>query len=677
MKNMQKRITRTGACILAALSLGLVGCGGKGAPSDVPPSRSGLNVGWNGADYRVKSNVDNFHVDGKIHNYTQTDTEGYLLRDGESEYSVVYSETAEERVNTAVKDFRTFFMEATGYYLPAIYSEDAAYTSTAKYIVFGENNISESAGVIPDYNVLGMQGFNIKTVGQSVFVLGYTSEGTQFGAYELLSQLFHYDFFGVDTYTIDTGITTVKLKNYDVTDVPDIELRATNYQFLMSDKVTAQRLRLTNFGDMCIPVGGQTVHNSFKYIDPDVHKDKLSVWFSKDCQNLCYTARGNAEELAAMQKIVTDTIKERFIEVPDRNVITMTHQDTQNLCTCSACKTLADHYGGSQAASVIIFLNKVCEDIDAWFETPEGAPYKRDYQVWFFAYHATNQPPVRKNAAGEYEPIDENVLMNDHLCAYFAETNADYTKSFYDEESVNVAYAENLKGWAILSKRLPFWMYSTNFSYFLTPYNTFNTTQETYKYAIENKVYYIYDQGQSNQSGSATGWSWLKIYLYSKLTWNVDQDMSELIDRFMKGFYGPGAENMRKLFNEYRSFATYQTEALGYTGSRSIFYNALNAALWPKQLVTSWVKYATQAIDDIEPLKSENYSQYQIYLKNISTERIAYNYLLLKLYQALMTPDDVATAKAQFYADQNLANIYRESERGGTITALMQNWGII
>lgn len=677
MSSFRKAIKTAGVCLLtAAMLAGTAGCK-KGGGTDSQEENSGTQFGWSGGNYTVNRNVSDFHVDGKIHDWTAADTDAYLVKDGISQYSVVCSANAEERVNTAVKDFRTFFMEATGCYLPLVYAEQVSFAQNSRFIVFGSNAVSESAGVTPDYNVLGMQGFNIRTVGSSVFVTGCTAEGTQFGAYGLLSELFGFDYYGVDTYTIDTNVTDVKLKNYAVTDVPDIELRATNYQFLMTDKVTAQRLRLTNFGDLCIPVGGSTVHNSFNYISPVTYKDKADVWFSPDKTNLCYTARGNADELAAMQKIVTDTIKESFIAYPDRNLITMTHQDTQTLCTCDSCTALAERYGGSQAASVIIFLNKVCADLDAWFETEEGAPYKRDYQVWFFAYHATNLPPVRKTAAGEYEPIDGEVVMNDHLCAYFAETNADYTKSFYDTDSVNVTYAENLKGWAALSKKLPFWMYSTNFSYFLTPYNTFNTMQETYKFAIENKVSYIYDQGQSNQTGSATGWSWLKIYLYSKLTWNVDQNIEDLIGAFMNGFYGPGAESMKQLFYEYKNFATYQTEKLGYTGARSIFYNALNTELWPKQLLTRWTGYATQAISDLETLKKENYSQYQVYLKNISTERIAYNYLLLKLYQALMTPEDVAEAKAQFYEDQNLANIYRESERGGTVTALMQSWGII
>lgn len=623
-------------------------------------------------------NITDFSVDGTTHRYKVGKTDDYLVKDGSSSYKIVVQANAPERIQTAAKDFASFFLEATGVFLPTLYSDDLQYTKDSEYIVIGENRVSEAAGLETDYNVLGLQGFVIRTIGKSVFACGATAEGSQFATYELLTQLFDFDYFGVDTYYIQNNADNVSLMNYDIVDVPDIELRATNYQFLMSDKTTAQRLRLTNFGDLCIPVGGKNVHNSFEYINPNDYPEKKDLWFSTDMTNLCYTARGNAAELEQMQNIVTEKIKESFIENPDKLIITMTHEDTQTLCECPSCNAMKEHYNGSQAASVLIFLNKVCENIEAWFQTEEGKPYERDFQLWFFAYHATNQPPTYYDeAAKEYKPIDDAVIMNPHLVAYFAETNGDYTRSFYDEDSVNAPYANNLKGWTALSEKLAFWMYSTNFSYFLTPYNIFNTTQETYKFAIEHNVDFIYDQGQSNQTGSATGWSWLKIYLYSKLTWNVNQDINLLIQRFMEHYFGPASEIMQDLFYEYKVFATFQRDVLGYTGSRSIFYDVLKTDLWPKQVLLDWQSRMTLALERAETIKFDDYAKYTVYVKNISTERIAINYLLLKLYQATMTAEDVENAKSQFYHDQNLANIGRESERGGTVTALMQNWGII
>lgn len=623
------------------------------------------------------NHVSDFSVEGTVHIYNVSDTGKFISQNGISEYSVVISKNADERIIKAAKDFSNFYLEATGIYLPTIYSEEIAYSETSKYIVIGNNGIAKLANVKVDALVLGAQGFHIKTVDNSVFVLGNGSEGAQFGTYELLTQLFNFDVFAADCYRIDRDVKEVPLKNYDITDVPDIGIRMTNYMFLMGDDVTAQRLRLTNFGDMVIPVGGINVHNSSKYIPKEQHADKTD-WFSTDGKNLCYTAHGNAEQMAEMQEIVADVMIEHFKSDPTKVLITMTHEDTQTLCACPACTKLMNEYNGSQAASVVMFLNGVCEMVEDYFTTDEGKPYARDFYVLFFAYHATNKPPVVfDEAKQEYVPVDDKVICNEHLIPYFAETNGDYTKDFYDKDSVNAVYAENLKGWAALSKKIYFWMYSTNFSYFLTPYNTFDTTQATYKYAVENNVDFIYDQGQSNQTGSATGWSWLKIYLYSKLTWNVDQDINELIDRFMEGYFGPGGDIMKEVFYEWKAYANYQSDVLGYCGSRSIFYDALDSKLWNRQLLQSWTEKISLALAETESLKNIDNIRYNMFVKNIATERIAYNYLLLTLFQPTMTESDVAIAKQQFYHDQLLANIGRVSERTGMVTDLLKEWGII
>ena len=315
--------------------------------------------------------------------------------------------------------------------------------------------------------------------------------------------------------------------------------------------------------------------------------------------------------------------------------------------------------------------------VEDYFASEEGKQYDRDFRVLFFAYHAANKPPVNYDEEQQvYVPVDESVICNEHLIPYFAETNGDYTTDYYDTESVNAAYAENLKGWAVLSQEVYFWMYSTNFSYYLIPYNSFDATQATYKFAIENKVDFIYDQAQSNQTGSATGWSWLKIYLYSKLTWNVDQNMDDLIDQYMGGAFGPAADTVKEVFYSWKYYANYQSNVLGYSGSRSIFYEALDSNLWNRQLLQSWTSKLTQAMEEVAYLEDIDETRYNIYVKNISTERIAYNYLLLSLFQSEMTEEEIALAKEQLYHDQLLANIGLQGERSGTVADLMVELGI-
>lgn len=637
-------------------------------------------------------NVSDFAVAGTTHIYNVTDTDDDIVRAGSSAYKIVISKDASPRIVTAAKDFTNFFLEATSVYLQTEYAEDVVYDQNSQFIVIGQNAVTEAAKLKAEFSVLGEQGFHIKTVGKSIFLYGFSPEGSQFAAYQLLTELFGFDYFGVDCYSLKTGVQDVKLKNYDITDVPDIGIRATNFQFLMTDKTTSQRLRLSNFSDVIIPVPGPAdgteeekkalvVHNSTRYFPKSVYFDESKPatyrphYYATDKVNICFTANGYADELAQMQDIAAEKIIECLDANPDKKLISMTQEDTQTFCECESCLSMKAKYNGSYGASIIIFLNGVAERVERHY-TEKGQ--ERAFDILFFAYHETNKPPVVYNeAAATYEPCDEKVMLNDHLIPYFAETRGDYTKDYYNRDSENAPIADNLRGWATLSKRIYFWMYSTNFNYYLVPYNSFDATQATYKFAIENKVDYIYDQNQSNQTGSATGWSWLKIYLYSKLTWNVNQDMNGLIDKFMANYFGPAAATMRGVFNDWRLWANYQNAVLGCSGANSIYHEMLDRSLWSRQLLTDWTQRIEGALREVASVKDEDYTKYAMYVKNISTERISYNYLLLQLFQPTMTEESIATAKEQMYHDQTLANIGRESEHRGTMTQLMQSWGII
>lgn len=653
--------------LLAAMLISLTGC--KEEAKSSSGSKSGGNV--------VIDNVSDFSVEGTTHIFNVSDTGSFLVNDGQSDYAVVISKDAGSMVQTAAKEMVNFFLEATEVYLPTVYAEDTVFTDDAKYIVIGSNSVAQAAGVKPDAELLGEHGYHIQTVGNSIFVFGNTDASALYGTYELLTQLFHFDVFAANCYYIDKDQKQVALKRYDITDVPDIPIRMDNYQFLKTDITTRDRLRLVTGGLLMIPVGGKTVHNSPEYLKPEDYPEHPG-WFSTTGKNLCYTARGDADELKLMQQTVAEIMIDHFKQYPDRNIISMTQEDnTRIICECDACVSTTSHYNGAESAAIVIFMNGVAEMVEDYFESEEGKPYARDFTILFFAYNVTNKPPVYYDEATDtFTPVDEKILINEHVVPYYAATIGDYTKDYYDKDSDNKELAQNFRGWASLSEKMYLWMYSTNFNHYLTPYNTFDSTQATYKFAVENDTDYLVDQGQSNQTGASTGWSWLKIYLYSKLTWNVDQDLRELIDRFMDNYFGPAADTMQELFYEWKAFANYQSDVLGYSGSRSINFDVLKPELWDRQILTNWVSRLTRAMEEVEVIKNEDYARYSMYIKNIAIERIAYNYLLMELFQPYMTAEDVELAKQQLYHDQSLANIQLLWEQGPTVYATFKSWGI-
>ncbi len=124
------------------------------------------------------------------------------------------------------EDFVILFEKATGIKLEVKYDNEISdYSSTDKYISFGTTKLVEQAGIDEeeyDQAVLGDNGIRLLTVDRSIFVLGNASNVMQ-GAYRLLELCFHYDAYFRNCIEIDTGVTDLKLYDFDVLDIPDIQ----------------------------------------------------------------------------------------------------------------------------------------------------------------------------------------------------------------------------------------------------------------------------------------------------------------------------------------------------------------------------------------------------------------------------------------------------------------------
>jgi hypothetical protein len=212
-----------------------------------------------------------------------------------------------------------------------------------------------------------------------------------------------------------------------------------------------------------------------------------------------------------MLTIVANRLKELFSmeQYKDYRHISVSIEDNQNCCTCPMCLAEKQKYGADSAV-MVKFCNDVAKKISAWMETEEGKPYARDFRILFFAYHATNDAPVKYNEETDtYEPID-GLVCDPHVAVYFAETNGDYMTNFHDENTANTQIGKNMKGWGALSQEIYFWSYSTNFCYFLTPYNSFDSVQDILKFAKNENAMYVMIQDQWIQQGTPTGFGVFK-----------------------------------------------------------------------------------------------------------------------------------------------------------------------
>lgn len=676
------------ACMLGMSCL-LTACTGGDDSGTVDPDNPDTpnleaNVAYGNASLTVDTNTS--FTDG-VHQISISPREGeYLVKDGKTDYVIVHPANATARENTAVTELQTYFQAATGIILSAVSDADAAWTAESKYISVGATSLVSAAEVEVNAGVLGQTGVRVVTKGNTVFLTGAGDYGTLYAVYEFLGYAFDWDVYSDTVITYRTNVKDVPLMNYDVTEVPDFEFNVASHQYIRTDEDLRNRFRMIQLQDQAFGYTDNIYHNSLEWLPTGTYQKEHPHWYSTltgSSANLCYYAQGDEAEYKLLVEEVAGLMKKRITENPGKIYISFGIQDTQTLCECGTCKAKREIYNGSDAAGVILMLNDVYELLEDWFEG-EGAEYYCGQKILFFAYHATNTPPVKLNeATGSYEPLpidpenpEAGVFDCENIVPWFAETNGDYLYSLLENESINGNIARNLKGWGAISDEILFWTYGTNFNEYLTPYYSFEGFQETYQFAAEEGVRMLYAQHQTNNANS-TGWERLKGYLNYKLGWNVNYNVNELIEKFFRNYFGPAAEEMLDLFNEYRVVGHTQMEN-GYAVRRSIFASPLQAKYWPRNSLVDWMGNISASLEKIEAVRETDEDLYETYYSNIATERVWVNYLMINIYASSLSTETVMNYRRQIKADCTLAGIdrWRENGSNATVSSLWAQWGI-
>lgn len=606
------------------------------------------------------------------------ETGKFLLENGRTEYSIVIPENSSSMENIASEEMINFFYEATGVRLPVIRDNAATYSANAKYISIGNTTLVEQAKVTRPVELETDNAIAIKTVGDSIFCLGGGDYGVAYSVYELLYQMLNFEYFYTDCYSLDTAVTDIPLLDYDIADAPDIVKPVGSVGFMTANPTVARRMRAPytyntyNLGDSEVASGG---HNTLHYIPYAKYGKDHPGWFSSDHEALCFTAHGDDAELELMISTFVDRLKQVIIynKDNDKNLAKISNMDVYTSCSCEKCVELYNKYGGADSGAFIIFINEIYNRITDWMANDEEGKqyYIPDFAIDISAYYKYEKAPSYYDAAsGEWLPYGDEVVMVDGVHVQIAPIFINYTKSIYDDE--NKHFLDTILGWKNVSpNRVDFWLYCTNFQHYMYPYDSFNYMQDYYQLLSDMNAVLFNDQTQNGNNGGMTGWHVLKAYLFSKLSYDTTLNLNELTDRFFKGYFGEGAEDMRKFYDSWRRFAQYQQSELGaFQGTYTVMFDINNKKYWPKNVIDTWQGNVTDALEKIKPLQNTDPERYQMLYNHIVMERVFLDYVLLEHYSANLG------AKFDYYKNTfveavELNNIMRTSE-GGRITAYIE-----
>ncbi len=602
-----------------------------------------------------------------VHDYTAPERDDYFILNGVSEYKIVApsSATLNKNLEVGIQDFNSFLKEATGVSLPIIFEDTASTTFThdanQKYISIGQTKLLESAGLEGDFEELKVHGYRIKTVDNNVYLYGAHDRAGANAVYGFLNIMLNYELFSIDLWEIDHK-TTVKMRDFDVVDIPDGMSTNAGYAAHSGNELVNQtRFRIGgistyNIGDYEHGETEVSFHNVLQLVSPN-NPDVKNEWLSDTKDQLCYTAHGDDELLNEMVLHVTTIIKKslvrnsKFLEDAEKDYpafVTITCEDTGNVCTCDACAIENEKYG-SPAGPALLFCNRVMTELENWMNTEGNEAYKNDnLKLIMFAYSGYIKCPATYNEDTKKYELNAGLELHPKVGTYLVnETNTRF--NIYSEK--NDIARENFVAWTDVVNALTLWTWDNNFAFPVALWDTFEFyNDEGYSFLLAGKPTTIFFEVGGDKI--RTGFGMLKMYLQYKKLWDCSQKIDDLIAKWFTASFGAASDKMMELFTAERLFERVLYGELGAIESGANIVTATDKTKWSLPTLKEWVAILDEAHAINERVnKTLDPEKYEIIKKNIDREYVYPAYALLKIFSK--ADDAVFYKKITDYLKEN------------------------
>ena len=620
-----------------------------------------------------ENEVKRYVYEDGVHDYTAPESSSeYLVKNGATDYVLVVPADASSRVELAADEFKVLFKRATNIEIPSVLDNSGdpiLENENAKRISIGETSLvknmsdEEKAALGYDTSVLNTDGVRIVTKGNTTYLLGGTMYGVLYAVYDFMQICFNYEFYYRNCIEIDTNVKNLKMREFDVLDIPDIMVR--NYgnnvslhkkawEFELDSGVVdstdieraMSRYRYITSTEIYLPIYTEKgevelnygIHNAYNYVHPSSKEGWWrSTWLSDAAplnnpafQELCYTAHGNEEDLTALVEACADKIIYSLTldKWKDRRYVGFTIMDGGYQCTCESCEAACAQDGGSYAGAIIRVANRIMEIVKDWMAN--NGQEDRTLNLFFFAYGTTEKAPVYFDEEQNcYVPANESVICRDDVYAYICTHND--SRSMYWADGENKQDIEEIVKWGAVADHMFNWFYQQRYVLYSAYFDTFSMmNNDMYSYALQNGAFYAVNQGDY-RGETVTGYGILNEYVYSKLMWDSTLSMEELCKKFFRAMYKDAADTMWEIWVSEREYS--MTVSQDITVGEYNYNRPDKASLYPyKARLLPLIEKYEKALSEIELLKKTSPAEYELVRQRINTEYVAPLYLTLKFY---------------------------------------------
>ena len=534
----------------------------------------------------------------------------YLVQDGKSDYGVVIAENASEAIELAADDLVAFFSEVTGASFSVKRDSEVQYGESEKVISIGKNSLSKKAGLASiSAAEVNTDGFIFKNVGEMIFINGYCDRGSLYGTYQFIEKYLGVKFLTSNATYIPKKKDVLIEKDLDVLEKPVFEVRHL-YSNTAADCLFATRRGLTpvsNTEESKYGGGFREIwydwqfHNTMAILKTSpAFAANQSAWLNDDRSMICYTngltdagVVDQTMEVSAV-KAVIEELKRRILESsPTQKYFMIGQEDHYAPCNCSRCaESIARN--GNRTGMMLVWMNAIAKELEEWAKVT--VPNKEWYISCFSYQWSANAPVKTDSTTGKYVPYNNNVIPHKSVYVFYAPIDNCYSHALSDTSCTkNETGRKQLEMWNTLTDRIAIWEYGVNYRHFLWWFPNLSVLKENFRTYYESGIKMVRHQAACSDK---TGYQQqLNTYLISKLMWDFEQDVYDIVHEFNEYYYEEAADEMNAFVDLFEShYAMLNMHSDLYENSKDF----LLAENYPLEMLQRAILYTEQGMAKIE-----------------------------------------------------------------------------
>ncbi|MDD2708477.1 MAG: DUF4838 domain-containing protein [Verrucomicrobiae bacterium] len=449
----------------------------------------------------------------------ETSRELLLTSRGASEYVIAVDRDGAPSDRFAAEELASVLCEVSGAKIPVVApSERGARPCVAVGFRAAQAVAPQLAGRLPD---LGRDGICQAVEGKNLILTGGkdSRRGTVYAVYNFLEET-----VGCRWWTAQASYlpkkTEIRVAPGMIQHIPPFEYREPFFYEVMDAKWAARNKCNGRHYKLTEEMGGGFVYvpgfaHTFGELVPGAMFKEHPEWFSEingkrvgppQATQLCLTN-------GPLLEYCIQRIREKLKTAPPDAIVSVTQNDHggNSRCLCARCKAVEDEEG-SPSGPVLRFVNAIAQALEkeyplAIFDT--------------FAYLYTRQPP-------------RLVRPRPNVCVRLCSIECNFL--FGLDHPSNQTFANDLKNWFKIAKRLYIWDYCTNFSHYPFPFPDLRALAPNVRLFKDNGVQGVFEQGSCQSKCGDL--SELKAWVLARLLWNPALDDKALVKEFVNGYYG-------------------------------------------------------------------------------------------------------------------------------------------